>query len=378
MPRPVRSPRSSPSPAQVAAAKRTTAALLVGLLAALSLLGCGAGAAPEGPSIPFLAAAVTEAGPGAFTISWQAPGAGQVTVYAGTDPARVGRTRQVAVGAGSETRQVTGLPAADRWWFELVPATGQSLVLADRSLHLAGAPNFRDLGGYRTQDGRWVRMGALYRSDQLDKLTDADLAKVTRLGIRTVVDLRTAAERSAGPDRVPAGARGQVEDVLAGSGVSTDIAGQLSAAAAATDTMRAVERVMVDSPGARSAYRGLVAAVADPGDRPLVFHCTAGKDRTGWASASILTALGVPEQAVLDDYLRSNTYVLPKYAPLLAALPAAKAAQARPLLEVRPEYLRAGIDEAALRYGSMDGYLRQALGASPDQLRGELLVGRPG
>jgi protein-tyrosine phosphatase len=135
---------------------------------------------------------------------------------------------------------------------------------------------------------------------------------------------------------------------------------------------------MVDSPGARSAYRGLVAAVADPGGRPLVFHCTAGKDRTGWASASILTALGVPEQAVLDDYLRSNTYVLPKYAPLLAALPAAKAAQARPLLEVRPEYLRAGTDEAALRYGSMDGYLRQALGASPDQLRGELLVGRPG
>jgi protein-tyrosine phosphatase len=362
----------------VAAAKRTTAALLAGLLTALSLLGCGVGAAPEGPSIPFLAAAVTEAGPGAFTISWQAPGAGRVTVYAGTDPARVGRTRQVAVGAGSETRQVTGLPAADRWWFELVPATGQSLVLADRSLHLAGAPNFRDLGGYRTRDGRWVRMGALYRSDQLDKLTDADLAKVTRLGIRTVVDLRTAAERSAGPDRVPAGARGQVQDVLAGSGVSTDIAGQLSAAAAATDTMRAVERVMVDSPGARSAYRGLVAAVADPGDRPLVFHCTAGKDRTGWAAASILTALGVPEQAVLDDYLRSNTYVLPKYAPLLAALPAAKAAQARPLLEVHPEYLRAGTDEAALRYGSMDGYLRQALGASPDQLRGELLVGRPG
>jgi protein-tyrosine phosphatase len=361
----------------VAAAKRA-AALLVSVLAALWLAGCGGRSGPAGPSVPFLAAEVTEAAPGAFTVSWRAPGAGRVTVYAGTDADRVGRTREVAAGAESETRQVTGLPAADRWWFELVPATGQPLVLADRSLHLAGATNFRDLGGYRTQDGRWVRMGVLYRSDQLDKLTDADLAKLSRLGIRTVVDLRTQAERTAGPDRVPTGATGQVDDVLAGSGVSTDVGAMLSSVVDPLDTMRRTEQVMVDSPGAQSAYRGLLASVAEPGRRPLVFHCTAGKDRTGWAAASILTALGVPEQTVLDDYLRSNAYVLPKYAPLLASLPPARAATARPLLEVRPEYLRAGTDEAARRYGSMDGYLRTALGASPDRLRGELLVGRPG
>jgi len=103
-----------------------------------------------------------------------------VSVYAGTERDHIGREHAVANGDQAWTRQVTGLPPSDRWWFEFVPDSGPSLVLADRSLHLASAPNFRDLGGYRTAEGRWVRMGVLFRSDQLDKLSDGDRAKVRR------------------------------------------------------------------------------------------------------------------------------------------------------------------------------------------------------
>ena len=97
-------------------------------------------------------------------------------VYAGTDPTDVGTTDEVGSGKSTGTVHVTGLAAAPRWYFELVPAKGGSLVIADHSLHLASAPNLRDVGGYRTSDGKWVKVGLLYRSDGLDVLTDADLA----------------------------------------------------------------------------------------------------------------------------------------------------------------------------------------------------------
>lgn len=156
--------------------------------------------------IPFTQATVARQQDGSFTVSWKAPGAGSVTVYADG--------KVVAYGGAEATITVRRLPAADRQWFRLVPDEGDPLTLADRSLHLEGAANFRDVGGYRTADGRWVKMGVLYRADALHKLTDADLAKLRRLGIRTDFDLRTPGERAKAPDRVPAGARYVVANVI--------------------------------------------------------------------------------------------------------------------------------------------------------------------
>lgn len=353
--------------------------VLVAALAAAGLMtglaGCAAPKVPDRTASPFTSASVTESAPGVFTVSWVAPGAHQVSVFAGTDRDHIAREHAVADGDQAWTRNVTGLPAADRWWFEFVPDEGSPLVLADRSLHLATAPNFRDLGGYRTADGRWVRMGVLYRSDQLDKLSDADRAKLTRLGIRTVVDLRTDAERAGGPDRLPAGASPLVADVLDGTNTPTDMSVLLAVPGDPATTMEGLERTMVEAPVAQAAYRTLLNQVRRPDQLPLVFHCTAGKDRTGWAAATVLTALGVPSEQVLDDYLDSNRYVIPKYAPTLASMSPAQAIRARPLLEVRPEYLRAGIDDVIARYGSMDDYTAKVLGVPLDALRDSLLDG---
>ncbi|WP_406088240.1 tyrosine-protein phosphatase [Kitasatospora purpeofusca] len=326
-------------------------------------------------AIPFTSATATQQADGSFTLSWTAPGARNVTVYAGTDPDDIRHRKAVARGTGSATVTVTGLAAADRWFFELVPDRGAPLVVADRSLHLASAPNFRDAGGYRTADGRWVRTGVVYRSGDLSKLTDQDLAKLRRLGVRTVFDLRTPGEQKTAPDRIPAGATAVNANVL---GVADTGAFNVTSPQAAVQAMVDAERTMVSADSARTAYHSVLNALVERNDENVLFHCTAGKDRTGWASAALLTALGVPRETVEADYLASNTYRAAEIAATLAQLPPAYQAIYKPLLDVRSEYLAAGFDEVQRKFGSFDGYLKSGLGLDQRDLRdlrSQLLVG---
>ncbi|WP_053927090.1 tyrosine-protein phosphatase [Streptomyces chattanoogensis] len=179
-------------------------------VAAVSAVGAtvplASAAPPAVRRIPFTDATVTQHKDGSFTVSWKAPGVGSVTVCASG--------RAVAHDGSEATITVRGLPAVDRQWFRLIPDQGAPLTLADRSLRLEGAADLRDVGGYRTADGRWVRMGVLYRANDLHALTDADLAKLQRLGIRTDFDLRMPSARTKAPGRVPAGARYVVADAF--------------------------------------------------------------------------------------------------------------------------------------------------------------------
>lgn len=344
------------------------AALLVGLTAP------AASAHPDVPAyahtrqrIPFTAATVTENAGGTYTVTWSAPGTRGVTIR--TD----GRT--VARGGATGSVTVSGLAAADRRWFDLVPDRGTPLHLADRLIRLQGTVNFRDAGGYRTRDGQWVRMGEVYRSDSLEKLTDADLAKLKRLGVRTVFDLRMESERTTAPDRVPAGATHVVADVLAGTGTFTSMP---KSPAEAEAMMVEGNRFMVSGDTARTAYTAVYDGIADDDRRGVLFHCTAGKDRTGWSNAALLTALGVPEETVMADYLASNTYRAAANEAILSHLPAQQAAVYKPLLDVRPAYLNASFAEVEEEYGSFRAYLRKGLGLDQQELKElkeDLLVG---
>src|SRR5208282_312572 len=131
------------------------------------------------------------------------------------DPANVGREALVGKGGGNGQVSVANLTPGLRWYFALVPDHGDPLVIATRSLHLTTAANFRDAGGYRTADGKWVRMGLAYRSNGIGNLTDEELAQLERLNIQVVCDLRTADEIRRSPDRVPHGASDVSADVLA-------------------------------------------------------------------------------------------------------------------------------------------------------------------
>ena len=123
-------------------------------------------------------------------------------------------------------------------------------------------------------------------------------------------------------------------------------------------------QAIVSLPSARKAYGDLFTALADRGHTPALFHCTTGKDRTGWASAALLTLLGVPQKTVMSDYLRSNENILPFYAGTIDRW--VQAGGDRAILEalygVRREYLEASFDEMRKTYGSIESYFSQGLG----------------
>jgi len=357
----------------IARAKASSCVLAAALLAGITAPVASAHSAPASPSresharIPFTQAKVTALDDGSYTVEWKAPGTHRVAVKAGD--------RTVASGGATGKVTVRGLPAADRQWFDLVPERGGSLHLADRLIALEGSVNFRDAGGYRTTDGHWVKMGEIYRSDALDKLTTGDLAKLRRLSIRTVYDLRTESERSAAPDRVPAGGTHVVADVLAGSPAFTAMPTTPEEGVA---MMVEGEKFMVSGDTAKAAYRTVFSGITDDSAHAVVFHCTAGKDRTGWAGAALLTALGVPRSTVMQDYLASNDYRAEANAAALASMPAAQAAVYKPLLDVRAEYLNSGFDEVGEEYGSFGAYGKKALGLDAEdvrELKRDLLVG---
>jgi protein-tyrosine phosphatase len=362
--------------------------------------GSAASATARPAAIPFTEANVTQtvdaAGAPTDAVAWAAPkSAGKVTVYAGQDPRALEDDpttgRQVGEGAATGTVDVSGLAAAPRWYFALDPAKGGTLVVADRSLHLAASPNFRDAGGYRTKDGKWVRMGVLYRSDAIDKLTDADLATLEALDVKLVCDLRTDYERGRAPDKAIPGAEDVVLDVAGNSDLTKQITEAiLNRDAAAINTLlgdgKGAQlltqggRSYVSSDTAKAAYTAMFERIGDPAQVPAVYHCSGGKDRTGWASAAVLTALGVPRATVVADYLKSNDYLAPGNEKTLALVSAIGIDRTvlEPTITVSQPYLDASFAEVKAKYGTFDQYLTKGLGVTPKELaslKQEMLAG---
>jgi protein-tyrosine phosphatase len=240
---------------------------------------------------------------------------------------------------------------------------------------LPDIPNLRDVGGRPARDGGRVRTGILFRSVDLGRATDAQVAGLAGLGIRAVYDLRTADERAIAEDRLPSGAALVVADVLADDVGSSPAAfgAVLEDAAAAEQALGGgrAERFFVEkyrdfvaAPGARAAYRTLFTELGSPERRPGLIHCTSGKDRTGWAVAALLLLLGVPDDLVMDDYLASNAALGPVFDPFVAAFRdrGGDPGLLLPLVEARPEYLASALAEVGRTHGSIERYFAEGLG----------------
>ncbi|KQX53250.1 MULTISPECIES: tyrosine-protein phosphatase [unclassified Streptomyces] len=243
--------------------------------------------------------------------------------------------------------------------------------------------NLRDLGGLPLGDGRAVRRGLVLRSAQLDRLDPAEPV-VAGLGIRTVVDFRTEGERGDRPDRLPVGARGLVADVLADRLAVSGLPPAARLKELISDPALAEEhlgggrvraafartyRTFVSGDSARAAYRALLTELGAPDAGPLLFHCSAGKDRTGWGATVVLSLLGADEETVRSEYLSVNTAVRQAFAPMIEGFTAqgGDPQLALDLIGVLPEYLAAALDEVAVRHGSMEAYVREGLGV-PDEV----------
>jgi len=253
---------------------------------------------------------------------------------------------------------------------ELPP--GQSLGLA---LGMPTVPNLRDVGGYMTMSGVTVARGIAYRSDTFNPMSADELRKLALLGLKNDYDLRTTAEVHAMPDVLPPGVTYHLLNVLADdtSAAAAEIEALLHQPTKANEVLgggkieemfQQAYRDFITLPSATQAYHTLFRDLSSPQMAPGVFHCTTGKDRTGWAAAALLTLLGVPKDTVMADYLRTNEYTLPQFQHAIDAFVAGGGERsiAIAVLGVKPEYLKASFDEMQAQYGSIERYFAEGLG----------------
>jgi len=239
-------------------------------------------------------------------------------------------------------------------------------------IELGGSRNLRDLGGYRTMDGREIKKGVLYRSDHLSKVTKRDVERVAALGVKTVYDLRGEEERERDPQRLPEIVSMKVVSLpIFYQGLDPYVTARRIVISGDVEEGE-FHDVMVEAYRAyvldfRTQWSLLLKGLAEPGTLPALIHCTYGKDRTGLAVAIVLRSLGVPRENVMEGYLLSNKFWESKtelYSCLAncASCFRTPRSEVRALMEVRPEYLEAAFAAIDEKYGSFEGYLHEGLG----------------
>lgn len=244
---------------------------------------------------------------------------------------------------------------------------------------LKSIDNFRDVAGittaYSTAHDGTMRAGVFYRSNAITP-SAADLATLNSLGIKAVYDLRTPSEIAGTPDTMLNGANYQNIDIIGATTSGANITTvSFNSAADAVAMMEQTNRAFVNDAGMRSQFGTLFNALASV-DAAQLFHCTAGKDRTGWTAAVLQSIAGVDNATIMANYLATNDYTAARVAATLKAMPPSMAAVYGPLLGVQASYLQAGLDEVTAQYGTMDNYLKQGLGLSQETiyvLRGKLV-----
>lgn len=237
-----------------------------------------------------------------------------------------------------------------------------------REIALPHAFNFRDIGGYRTDDGRFLRWGQVYRASALNQLQPADHKILQSLGLRTIFDLRSLPEVVKQPDRLPNPGPAYRHVPL----VSYD--GSISR----LQTLRRYRRQMGQMLlhiythvvlGENAPYLGeMLHQLADPAHRPALFHCAVGKDRTGMVIALLLALLGVPEETIVADYTLSNRH----HAAILAAMQPdfrravvwgwIRPSRLYPISLAHPTTMRAALQHLRQTYGSAEEYALHAAG----------------
>jgi protein-tyrosine phosphatase len=243
-----------------------------------------------------------------------------------------------------------------------------SLVLADELLPMAGGYNFRDLGGIPAAGGRFTAWGKLFRSDGMHHLEPDDLRYLASLPLVTVVDFRTTDSLERSPDRVPETVTNLVSLPLSPGSLTPADRDVSLTADTWVDFMRNINRELVLEEEYAQVFRRFFAILAQEDNLPALFHCAAGKDRTGLAAAYILFSLGVSEDVVMRNYLASGVYLRGKYDHLLEKMP-----ERAPLFTVRSEYLQSAIDAMREKSGSVEAYLADVLKVDLDAMRRSFL-----
>ncbi len=238
----------------------------------------------------------------------------EVSIYQGTSPGSIDMQHPVDSVSSGNCARISGLSGNRRYYFLVSFQGGINAMVGERRVALEGTFNFRDLGGYGTVHGRRVKWGEVYRSDNLSRLTDNAVGMIASMGIRLVCDLRSDGEAESRPNRLPENqgietchlpvVQGKIDGIAAFEKIKQG------------DTSWFTDDFMLNGylngmDGFAEIWGNLISRLAEKDSRAMVFHCSAGKDRTGIAAALILSVLGVPEDTIIADHQMSNTCIAP-------------------------------------------------------------------
>lgn len=245
-----------------------------------------------------------------------------------------------------------------------------------RVLKIPGVRNLRDLGGYKTLDGRTVRWGRLFRSGRLSELSSRGLDILSKIGFYSIIDFRSAYEVERNPDRLPEGPAFIHLPVMdeANREMSQEIRRRIQDNHfGGFDPSSLILRAYQQFPTEFTpAYKTFMENIRDSEGAPVLWHCTAGKDRTGYAAAILLRVLGVDQSTIHEDYLLSNQHVKLIDKRVIAAT-LARGLKAyrmiKPLLSVQGQWLEASFETIDKEWGSFDSYIREGLGLSDPDIK---------
>ena len=321
--------------------------------------------------------------PSSVKITWQfrsAPCA--VEIFQGSMPDTVDRSRPIAVTSSENDIIIDHLDPDRPYYFALVAENGSELIASERRIPLEGAVNFRDLGGYQSADGKVVRWGQVFRSDNIARLSERDLRILRHLNIATLCDFRTDAETKKSPSRLPESddlrilhlpiQHGEHDPASAFDRIKKGDYEWLSEEFMVRGYILSIENFAL-------LWRDFFETLVEAARRPFVFHCTGGKDRTGTAAALILSVLGVPEQTIVDDYALSAQYIAGILKMIDGQLEemGVDPKEVAPYFTVTPDRMKILLDHIRSTYGSVVNYLVNKAGLDPEilkQLNKEMLV----
>lgn len=311
----------------------------------------------------------------------------EMDVYYGYDSSKMNEGKKFLFTMTERQMIIKNPDLNHRLFFLVCPKEGKNYVISTRLVNLDGTYNFRDCGGYETIEGRRVKWGLLYRSDQLSNISERDVAFLKNMGLKTIVDYRSKSEASAAPNK----------EIFGANTYSLDPNAKIAQLAA--DSIDDVNKSILDllkehkfhpekygdpeenmykqykkfiySDSSKKAYRELIKLILDEHNLPLVQHCRGGKDRTGFGVAIILLALGVREECVIYDYTLTTQYRVTKNKKQMNLYKKyTKDEQTLTLLSTLQQskaiYMETAINEMKKTYGSIDSYLKDALGIDQD------------
>lgn len=302
-------------------------------------------------------------------------------IYIGTRPSNIDWESSIGMRQGRRTL-ISNPGKADRYFVGLTTEDGDTLIVSDKRIPLEGSNNFRDIGGIPTRDGRYLRWGQIYRSDRLNALTEEDQKYLASLDLKTVYDFRSESEVADAPDILPRG--NEIEyinepiyfDVEDTSRVKERIINGQMSSIEANEILVEGNRLFATDMSQR--FKPFIDCLLE-GKGPIVYHCTSGKDRTGFATLLLLSAVNVGRDTIVEDYLLSNYYRYEMNQARLKKLRYASIIKRKinletiaPLMIVDKRYIDAAYDAIEEKYGTVDEFLLQEYGLTPEK-RAELI-----